>query len=90
MKQLDPFGFEIEEADSKELQKQRLSEYDKPHCFQFDIRQRNYEEDLFYSGMTREEAESLRVSDFRFSIAENDSQKKSAFSLLRGMSGLGR
>lgn len=77
MKQLDLFGFSVnEEISASELQKQRLNSYNENHCFQYDIRIKNYKEDLFYSGLTQDEVERMKVSDFDFGIAENDDEKQ--------------
>jgi hypothetical protein len=43
----------------------RLS-YNKGHCWQYDIRLSNLEQDLKEAGLTKEQAEALSVSDFTF------------------------
>jgi hypothetical protein len=40
--------------------------YEKDHCWQYDIRLRNAEDDLAMSGFTREYVENLTVADFEF------------------------
>lgn len=50
---------------------ERLNTYDKDQCWQYDIRIKNLEEDLKECGFTKEYTETLRVSDFEFSIAES-------------------
>ncbi len=42
--------------------------YNKCHCFQYDIRLQNLKSDLDASGITSDEAASLKVSDFTFSF----------------------
>jgi hypothetical protein len=44
----------------------RLDSYDKNHCWQFDIRVKNLEEDLKSANLTTDYVSSLRVSDFTF------------------------
>jgi hypothetical protein len=48
---------------------ERLETYNGEHCWQYDIRLRNLTDDLNMCGITKDEADSLRVSDFKFSIA---------------------
>lgn len=44
----------------------RLDSYDKNHCWQFDIRVKNLDEDLKSANLTIDYVSSLRVSDFTF------------------------
>lgn len=76
MKQLDFFGFEIDTSDVATKQRERLKEYTEGCCFQFDIRVRNREEDLFYSGLTEEYVQSLTVSDFNYHVSKTEDEKK--------------
>lgn len=46
--------------------RERLDNYSKDHCWQYDIRLKNLEEDLAECGFTEEYVESLRVPDFSF------------------------
>lgn len=50
-------------------------------CYQYSIRQKNLEEDLRNAGLTREQADRLRVSDFVFEAydTERDRKKKKEF-----------
>ncbi len=41
--------------------------YDKDICWQYDIRQKNQQQDLIESGLTQEQVDGLKVSDFEFS-----------------------
>ena len=45
---------------------ERLNTYDKDHCWQFDIRIKNLEDDLAICGLTKEYTDALRVPDFEF------------------------
>jgi hypothetical protein len=44
----------------------RFKDYDKEHCWQYDIRMSKLDEDLAKAGMTREDASNLKVDDFFF------------------------
>ena len=46
---------------------ERFANYDKDHSWQYDIRLNNREEDLKASGLSKEEVDSLKISDFTFS-----------------------
>lgn len=46
----------------------RLETYDKDHCWQYDIRVNNLEEDLSMCNLTKEYTDQLRVPDFRFEL----------------------
>lgn len=50
-----------------------MRDYNKDHCWQYDIRLRNLEKDLLNAGITEEYAEGLTVSDFdmRFESKED-------------------
>ena len=49
---------------------ERLKNYDKNHCFQYQMRLDNLEDDLKEVGMTLEESKLLRVSDFYFEAVD--------------------
>jgi len=51
---------------------ERYQEYKKDHCWQYDIRKNNYLEDLALSGLTEEEAQALRTTDFIFEYVPSD------------------
>jgi hypothetical protein len=59
----------------------RLTTYDKEHCWQYDIRINNLKEDLELAGFTEEYVSSLKVSDFDFKVIteKEDKQKLKAF-----------
>jgi hypothetical protein len=46
--------------------KNRWDNYSKSHCWQYDIRLNNLEQDLKEANLTKEQAGNLRVSDFTF------------------------
>ena len=48
----------------------RFDNYDKKHCWQYDIRINNLQGDLDEANMTIEEMQTIRVSDFRLGVAE--------------------
>lgn len=45
---------------------QRPFEYDSSSCWQYEIRQKNLQQDLDEAGLTQEQVEAFRVSDFVF------------------------
>lgn len=56
---------------------QRYKEYDKDHCWQYEIRLQNEEQDLVESGLTAEEASLLTVDDFRFTeVTDKEARKE--------------
>jgi len=54
----------------------RLQEYNKDHCWQYDIRLENLESDLKECGLTKEYVETLGVSDFSFVVVSNKDEQK--------------
>ncbi len=55
----------------------RLNQYKKDHCWQYDIRLKNFEEDLKESGFTEEYVKQLKVPDFTFeNVTDKAEQKK--------------
>ena len=55
---------------------QRMKEYDQTHCWQYDIRLKNLQDDLRYANITKEESDKLTVSDFEFKCVEGTSKDK--------------
>lgn len=49
-----------------------IENYNKEHCWQYDIRLRNRKEDLIDSKLTEEEVSKLRISDFEFAFEEKE------------------
>ena len=55
---------------------ERVEEYDSPHCWQYDIRLNNLEEDLRSVRMSASEAELLKVSDFDFKFVDDPDERE--------------
>ena len=89
IEQLDLFGFTHDVSDAGDKQKERLRTYDKGHCFQYDIRLRNREEDLFYAGLTEQDVQNLTVSDFTFSNVTTDDGKDGCVEFIKRHEWLG-
>jgi len=53
----------------------RLNSYNKNHCWQYDIRLKNLDEDLKDCGLTKTTLNNLRVSDFEFRHITNLNDK---------------
>jgi len=49
-----------------------VKDYNETHCWQYDIRQKNIEEDLSLSGLNNEDVETLRVGDFTLQYEEKN------------------
>lgn len=64
-------------------------DYDKDHCWQYDIRVRNREEDLKEAGLTEDQAAALRVSDFTFRPITSDSGRRDAIGFIKRHEWLG-
>lgn len=54
----------------------RLNNYDKEHCWQYDMRLNNREEDLKKENLTEEYVKTLKVSDFTFKNVESKEERK--------------
>jgi len=55
---------------------ERLNTYNGSHCWQYDIRLKNIDEDLLASNLSKEYTDSLCVSDFVFSIVTDKVEQK--------------
>lgn len=53
----------------------RHDTYDKAHCWQYEIRLRNLEEDLRIAGLTRQQAETLTPNDFTFEYVDKSDKE---------------
>jgi hypothetical protein len=53
----------------------RFAEYDKEHCWQYEIRQQNKSGDVLSSGLTHEEIKNLKTSDFKFEYVPAEDKK---------------
>jgi len=55
----------------------RIKDYNKDQCWQYDIRVKNLEDDLLNANITKDYADGLRVSDFEFkNITTNEEKQK--------------
>lgn len=52
----------------------RFKNYDKEHCWQYEIRQQNLEQDLLDADLTMEEYGNLRTDDFDFLYVDKESK----------------
>lgn len=57
--------------------KNRWDNYEKSHCWQYDIRLKNLEQDLIDANLTKEQMLSLKVSDFVFKEVVDKEEKQS-------------
>lgn len=76
--QQDLFGFDVKLDKDKGYQvlQKRLDNYEKDWCFQYDMRQKLLQEDLFYSGLSLDETLYLKTSDFSFDIVKSEKEKQ--------------
>jgi len=65
---------EIEQAQFQTVH-ERFSKYNKEHCWQFDIREKNKEEDVLSSGLSETEITGLKTSDFSFEYVPAEDKK---------------
>lgn len=56
----------------------RFKNYDKEHCWQYDIRLNNLEQDLIITGLSKKEASLIKVSDFTFEYVLAEEKNKCA------------
>lgn len=54
----------------------RIQDYSKEYCWQYDIRLRNKTNDLELSGLTEEEVSELKVTDFEFEAHSEEKKKQ--------------
>lgn len=54
----------------------RFKDYNKNHCWQYEIRQQNLIKDLKEAELTKEEYNSLRIEDFQFSYIDKTSKEE--------------
>ena len=54
----------------------RFKDYDKDHCWQYEIRQQNLINDLKESNLTEQEHKSLRIDDFEFSYIDKTDREQ--------------
>lgn len=70
-------------------QQRRLETYDKPWCWQYDIRQQNYEQDIKDTRLPKELFANLTVDDFWFTPLETPGAKKDAIQFIKRHEWLG-
>lgn len=68
---------------------ERYTDYDKDHCWQYDIRINNLDEDLKTAGFTPEYADALRVKDFSMGEVTGDKGKKELIEFIKRHEWLG-
>lgn len=68
---------------------ERMNNYDQEHCWQYDIRKRNYDRDLVEAGISPEELSTIRVSDFSFKFVEDKSERKKMIEFIKRHEWLG-
>lgn len=69
--------------------KGNIRQYEKDHCWQYDIRLRNLQEDLKDAGITEEKAKTLLVSDFRFTTIDSETGRREAVDFIKRHEWLG-
>ena len=60
------------------LVQERFKDYNKQHCWQYEIRLQNLEEDLKEIGLSKTEATQLRTSDFEFAYVDKTDKETCA------------
>lgn len=71
------------------LDEASLRLYDKPHCWQYDIRQNNLIKDILDSGIKHEVITAMAVSDFTFRLMRTDEEKEQAIEFIKRHEWLG-
>ena len=56
--------------------RERFKNYSKDHCWQYEIRLQNLEDDLKAIGLSKNEMEKLSVDDFQFSYVDKEDKKQ--------------
>ena len=56
----------------------RFKDYDKDHCWQYEIRQQNLTKDLKEASLTADQHKALRTNDFEFSYVEKGDKEQCA------------
>lgn len=68
----------------------RIRDYGESHCWQYDIRVNNLNDDLASAGLTAEQAESMTVADFHFSVATTSDERAEATEFIKRHEWLGK
>ena len=58
------------------LVRERFKNYSKDHCWQYEIRLQNLEDDLKVIGLSKKEMEKLSVDDFQFSYVDKEDKEQ--------------
>ena len=58
------------------LVRERFKNYSKDHCWQYEIRLQNLEDDLKAIGLSKSEMEKLSIDDFLFSYVDKEDKKQ--------------
>ena len=58
------------------LVQERFKDYSKNHCWQYEIRLQNLEDDLKAIGLSKNEMEKLSIDDFHFSYVDKEDKKE--------------
>ena len=60
------------------LVQERFKNYNKQHCWQYEIKLQNLEEDLKEIGLSKSAAQQLRTSDFEFAYVDKTDKETCA------------
>ena len=58
------------------LVRERFKNYSKDHCWQYEIRLQNLEDDLKAIGLSKDEMEKLSIDDFHFNYVDKEDKKQ--------------
>ena len=58
------------------LVRERFKNYSKNHCWQYEIRLQNLEDDLKAIGLSKDEMEKLSIDDFHFSYVDKEDKRQ--------------
>lgn len=89
MTQKDLFGFDVQQNDQTTLQQERTEKYDKNWCYQYDMRKKLLQEDMFWLGMNDEEIAKIRVTDFTFKHVTDEQEHRKCKSFIERYEWLG-
>ncbi len=68
--------FKILGNERKGVYEDRLDSYNEQYCWQYNIRLKNYKEDLEFYGLNEDIVKNLKVSDFTFKNISNSKEQK--------------
>tara|TARA_Y100000310_G_scaffold274171_1_gene289966 strand:- start:523 stop:1464 length:942 start_codon:yes stop_codon:yes gene_type:complete len=67
----------------------RMEDYDREHCWQYDMRLGNLKEDLQACNISPEEMENIQVSDFQFKLIEDKAERQELTAFIKRHEWLG-